>query len=95
MDDGTVVVSAFKDATEEDKVGDDLGECQIEGDATTDGRDTNEEETGAEDIAKESFGEKGVKRELLLDPANEVGDLRSDSNDCQSTDPAEKGDEYK
>ena len=89
-----VVVSAFKDATEEGKIGDDLGECQDEGDDTTDGRDTNQEETGADDTDKESFSDKGVNWESLLDPANEDEDLRSDSNDCQNTDPGEKGDEY-
>ena len=89
-----VVVSAFKDATEEGKIGDDLGECQDEGDDTTDGRDTNQEETGADDTDKVSFSDKGVNWESLLDPANEDEDLRSDSNDCQNTDPGEKGDEY-
>ena len=84
----TVVVSAFKDATEEGKIGDNLGECQDEGDDTTDGRDTNQEDTD-----KESFSDEGVNRESLLDPANEDEDLRSDSNDCQNTDPGEKGDE--
>ena len=91
MDNSAVVVSAFKDGTEEDKIGDNSGECQVEGDATTDGRDTNEEE----DIDKESFGEKEVKRDSLLDPANEVEVLRSDSIDCQRTDPEEKRDEYR
>ena len=89
----TVVVSAFKDATEEGKIGDNLGECQDEGDDTTDGRDTNQEETGAKDTDKESFSDKGVNRESLLDPANEDEDLSADSNDCQNTDPGEKGDE--
>ena len=88
MKNDAVVVSAFKDATEEGKIGDNLGECQDEGDDTTDGRDTNQEDTD-----KESFSDEGVNRESLLDPANEDEDLRSDSNDCQNTDPGEKGDE--
>ena len=90
MDNGAVVVSAFKDGTEEDKIGNHSGECQVEGDATTDGRDTNEEETGTEDIDKESFSEKGVKRKSLLDPANEVEDLRSDEKGDENRDKEEK-----
>ena len=91
MKNDAVVVSAFKDATEEGKIGDNLGECQDEGDDTTDGRDTNQEDTD-----KESFSDEGVNRESLLDPANEDEDLSADSNDsndCQNTDPGEKGDE--
>ena len=61
MDNDSVAVSVPRKATEEEKIGDNLQECQavIMTDQKEAGQDSNQEDKGAEDTGKEGFGVNG------------------------------------
>ena len=85
MDNDSVAVSVPRKATEEEKIGDNLQECQavIMTDQKEAGQDSNQEDKGAEDTGKEGFevnGESGLDDTEVCASGSNKGETGEDKS---------------
>ena len=90
MDNDSVAASVPRKATEEEKIGDNLQECQavIMTDQKEAGQDSNQEDKGAEDTGKEGFGvngESGLDDTEVCASGSNVGEKREEEREDKNS----------